>query len=104
MERTTTAEKPTRTVAAPTREQTPSGSFVRRSAIAGGVSFTVLVVAVLVLTPARAALPTTLASWGLVISGAAITYLAGRSIQRSSPMERLRASRRTQRWLDKQRG
>jgi hypothetical protein len=68
------------------------------------VSFTVLAAAVLVLTPARAALPTTLASWGLVIAGAAVTYLAGRSIQRSAPIERLRASRRTQRWLDKQRG
>ena len=90
--------------AMPAPARSSGGSILRRSAIAGAVSFTALVAAAFALTPARDALPTTLASWALVIVGAALTYVAGRIATRSAPMQRFRASRRTERWLDKQRG
>jgi hypothetical protein len=84
---------------------TPSnGSILRRSAITGAVSFTALVAAAFALTPARDALPTALATWALVIVGATLTYVAGRAVTRSAPLQRFRASRRTERWLARQRG
>lgn len=100
MDDVTTHEPETATVPAPRS----GSSILHRSAIAGAVSFTALVVAAFALTPARHELPTTLATWALVIVGAALTHVGGRAVTRSAPVRRFQASRRTERWLAKQRG
>jgi cobalamin synthase len=79
----------------PTRQTAKAeGTFARRSALAGGLAYTMLVVVMLVRAPELRMFAPIWILWALVVAGAIATYTAGNMLRRRTGGQSRRMRRR----------